>query len=95
MVQRVEFCILLNLVKIPKIRQLDVFTGIQGNLCIVLHDIYISHNKLIRKLDEELYNLWVIKSRIMNRVGHIMHMKEMRNAHKILVRKPEGKNKIT
>jgi hypothetical protein len=46
--------------------------------------------------NEELHNLYVslsimrvIKSRRMRWAGHAAHMREMRNAHKILVGKPE------
>jgi hypothetical protein len=48
--------------------------------------------------NEELYNLYtlsdiisVIKSRMVQWVGHVAIMGEMRNAYRILVRKPEGK----
>jgi len=55
-----------------------------------------------RKLhNEEPYNLytstniiWIIKSRRMRWAGHIAHMEDMRNAYKILVRKPEGKRQL-
>jgi hypothetical protein len=33
----------------------------------------------------------MIKSRRISWAGHVAHMGEMRNAYKILVRKPEGK----
>jgi hypothetical protein len=36
----------------------------------------------------------VIKSRRMNWAGHVEHMEEMRNAYKMLVRKPEGKRPL-
>jgi hypothetical protein len=36
----------------------------------------------------------MIKSRRMSRAGHVVHMGEMRNAYKILVRKPEGKRPL-
>jgi hypothetical protein len=39
-------------------------------------------------------NITVIKSRIMKWAGHVAHMGEMRNAYKILVRKPEGKRPL-
>jgi hypothetical protein len=52
-----------------------------------------------RKLhNEELHNLYsspsiirIIKSRRMRLAGHVARMGEMRNAYKILVGKPEGK----
>jgi hypothetical protein len=52
-----------------------------------------------RKLhNEELHILYslpnivrTIKSRRMRSAGHVMHMGEMRNTYKILVKKPEGK----
>jgi hypothetical protein len=47
---------------------------------------------------EELGNLYsspaiigMIKSRRMRWVGHVARMGEMRTAHRVLVRKPEGK----
>jgi hypothetical protein len=54
-----------------------------------------------RKLrNEELHNLYsssniirMIKSR-MRWVEHVLHMGEMRNAHKILVEKPEGRRPL-
>jgi hypothetical protein len=55
-----------------------------------------------RKLhNEELHNLYcspniirVIKSRRMKWAGHVARMREMRNAHRILVRKHEGKRPL-
>jgi hypothetical protein len=38
--------------------------------------------------------IMVNKSRRMRWVGHIAHMEELRNAYKILVRKPEGKRPL-
>jgi hypothetical protein len=54
-----------------------------------------------RKLhNEELHNLYssptmvrMMKSRRMRQAGHIARMGEKRNAYKILVEKPEGKNR--
>jgi hypothetical protein len=52
-----------------------------------------------RPHNEELHNLYsipdivrMIKSRRMIRAGHVARMGEMRNAYKILIGKPEGKN---
>jgi hypothetical protein len=39
-------------------------------------------------------NIRVIKSRMIRWVGHVAYMVEMRNAYKILVRKPEGKRQF-
>jgi hypothetical protein len=36
----------------------------------------------------------MIKSRRMRWAGHVAGMEEMRNAHKILVQKPEGKRQL-
>jgi hypothetical protein len=51
--------------------------------------------------NEELHNLYaspniirVIKSRIMRWAGHVTGIREMRNAYRILVRKPEGKRPL-
>jgi hypothetical protein len=38
-----------------------------------------------------LPNVKVIKSRRMRWAGHVAHMGEVKNAYKILSRKPEGK----
>jgi len=46
-----------------------------------LHDLYVSPN-IIR----------VINSRRMRRAGHVAGMEDMRNAYKILVGDPEGRN---
>jgi hypothetical protein len=48
-----------------------------------LHSLYISPN-VIR----------VIKSRSMRWVGYVAHMREMRNAYSILVRKPKEKRPL-
>jgi hypothetical protein len=46
---------------------------------------------------EEFHNLysssciWVIKSRTMRQVGHIAYKVEMKNAYKILLKKPDRK----
>jgi len=53
-----------------------------------------------RKLhDEDLHglyylpnNIWVIKSRIMSRVGHVVCIGKRRDAHMVLVGKPEGRS---
>jgi len=37
------------------------------------------------------YVIRVIRSRNMGWVGHVAHRGEMRNAYRILVRKPDGK----
>jgi hypothetical protein len=42
----------------------------------------------------KLYIIRVIKSRKMRWVGKVALMGEMRNAYKILVRKPEGKKPL-
>jgi hypothetical protein len=55
-----------------------------------------------RKLrNEELHNLdsspsiiTILKSRKMRRAGHVTQMREKRNAYRILVRKPEGKEQL-
>jgi hypothetical protein len=39
-------------------------------------------------------NIRVIKSRRMRWVRYVAHMGKMRNAHKIIVRKPEGKEHL-
>jgi hypothetical protein len=51
--------------------------------------------------NEELHNLYaspnvirVIKSRRMRWVGHVAHMGKMRNSHRILVGKHEGKRPV-
>jgi hypothetical protein len=51
-----------------------------------------------RLYNEERHNLYassniirVIKSRKMRGVGYVTHMRQLRNAYKILVGKPEGK----
>jgi len=50
--------------------------------------------------NEELHNLYAspsimaIKSRRMRWVGNVSSISEMRNAYKILVRKPEGMRKL-
>jgi len=36
----------------------------------------------------------VIKSRRIGWVGHVLHMRKIRNAYRILVRKPEGKRPL-
>jgi hypothetical protein len=47
--------------------------------------------------NEKLHNLYAppnvreMRSKKMNWAGYVAHMREMRNAYKILVRKPEGK----
>jgi hypothetical protein len=54
----------------------------------------------LRKLhNEELHNLYsssniirIIKSRRMRWAGHVARMAEKRNAYRILVGRPEGKN---
>jgi hypothetical protein len=56
----------------------------------------------LRKLhNEELHNLYsspsiirIIKSRRMRWAGHVARMGEKRNAHRILVGKPEGKRPL-
>jgi hypothetical protein len=49
------------------------------------------HNEELHNLYASLNIITVIKSRRMKRVGHLVCMEEMRNAYKILVRKPKGK----
>jgi hypothetical protein len=51
--------------------------------------------------NEELHNLYslssiirMIKSRRMRWAGHVAQMREMRNAYRILVEKPEGKRPL-
>jgi hypothetical protein len=51
--------------------------------------------------NEELHNLYassnftgMMNSRRMRWVGHVAHMKQMRNAHNILVGKPEGESTL-
>jgi hypothetical protein len=41
-----------------------------------------------------IYYVRVIKSRSIRWVGHVARMKEMRNAHKILIEKPERKRQL-
>jgi hypothetical protein len=56
-----------------------------GENCIIeeLHNVYSSPN-IIR----------MIKSRRVRLAGHVARMGEMRNAYRILVGKPEGKNPL-
>jgi hypothetical protein len=49
------------------------------------------HNKELHNLYTSQNIISLIKLRRMRRVGHVAHMGEMRNAYRILVRKPEGK----
>jgi hypothetical protein len=54
-----------------------------------------------RKLNEELYDLysspniiWVINSRRVRWVEHVMHMGERRDVYRVLMGKPEGKTEV-
>jgi hypothetical protein len=49
------------------------------------------HNEELHYLYASPYIIRVIKSRRMRWPGHVAHTGEMRNAYKILVRKPERK----
>jgi hypothetical protein len=54
---------------------------------------------IIRKLHNELHNMYSciirrIKSRRMRGAGHVARMGEKRNAHRILVGRPEGKRSL-
>jgi hypothetical protein len=49
------------------------------------------HNKELHNLLPSPDNVRVIKPTMMNRVGHLAHMGETRNAYRILVGKLEGK----
>jgi hypothetical protein len=62
----------------------DEMTGGQRTLhSEELHSLYFSPN-IVR----------MIKSRTMRWAGHVVHIGEMRNAYKILVRKPEEKTPL-
>jgi hypothetical protein len=51
------------------------------------------HNKKLHNLYAS-QNIRVNKSRKMRWTGHVAYMGEMRNAYKVLVRKPEGKRPL-
>jgi hypothetical protein len=50
------------------------------------------HNEELHNLYYSPYIIRMIKSRRMRWVGHVVHMGEMRNAYKILVGKPDGRD---
>jgi hypothetical protein len=47
------------------------------------------HNEEVHNLYYSPNNIRMIKSRSMRSTGHVAHMKEIKNAYKILIRKPE------
>jgi hypothetical protein len=49
------------------------------------------HNEELRVLYSSPSIIRIIKSRRMRWAGHIARMREKRNAHRLLVGKPEGK----
>jgi hypothetical protein len=52
------------------------------------------HNEKLHNLYASPYIITVTRSRRMKLTGHLAHMGQMRNAHKILVGKPEGKRSL-
>jgi hypothetical protein len=52
------------------------------------------HNEELRNLYTSPNIIGVIKSRRMRWAGHIAHMGEIRNAHRVLFGKPEGKRPL-
>jgi hypothetical protein len=49
------------------------------------------HNEELRDLYSSPSRIRIIKSRRMRLAGHVTQMGEMRNAHRLLMGKPEGK----
>jgi hypothetical protein len=61
----------------------------------------IESNRMLKILGEDLYNVYtspditrVINIWSMRWAGHVAHMGEMRNAFKVLLRKPKGKRAV-
>jgi hypothetical protein len=51
------------------------------------------HNEKLRDLYSLLSVIRIIKSRKMRGAGHVVRMREKRNAYRLLVGKPEGKSR--
>ena len=52
------------------------------------------HNEELNNLYSSPNIVWVIKSRRMRWLGHVVHMGERRGMYKVLVRKSEGKRQL-
>jgi len=52
------------------------------------------HNEELRDLYSLPNIVWVLKSRRMRWAGHVAHMGEGRDVHRVLVGKPEGKRPL-
>jgi len=52
------------------------------------------HNKEFHDLYSSTNIIWVIRSRRTRWVGHVVYVREMRNAYGVLLRKPEGKRQL-
>jgi hypothetical protein len=58
----------------------------------VVGDLRKLHNEELHNLNETLPNIiWVIKSRLMRWVGHVIRMSETRNSYKILSENLKGR----
>jgi hypothetical protein len=63
------------------------------------HRLRVFENKVLRRINEELHDLYsspsiirTTKSRRMRWAGHVARMGEKRNVYRLLVGKPEGKS---